>query len=1017
MNQKSSLFIIIFLLQTIFNSELYSKQNVIDKYLSAHEIKLAAKISSSASELKNDYPVLPAEPVNSEKFVFIADNASGLIYKYDNDAVLIDKFPYAPDLIKQLDVSFSDYSAHKYYFKESQPFNILVTLSGNNTLLVKDDKFQDKVRELDFSGNLLNFYPISNTQFKKKYLPTTVLQKLKEKYSPDIMSRIEKIYYDGTNLYLSGGKTDIIRIYNPGFSNYTDLFAADLIKQFNISPKIKEYLESPMLYLGYDNELYSIKQGIVKKQYGQDKTELSDINSEDLKFIGVDKDGAKFYWSSLETDLFDNSNPENFVPVIKMFSKTGVLEKIIKNDLWTQYYEKYNTAKKHCDYDGNIYFLTYYTIEKFRIDGTFISEIVSSNDNIIPELIYIHQKYIFVYDKHASEIFIFHNNNFNNFFKYPVTDNNFYISSFDYFQENLYCAGFLKHTKLAKKYKISSVIIRGGGYRIDDIYFSSYPIEKIKVSPSGNLIALTETIDKSTRRIKIVDINGLNSYILYSTKNSLSNIFWIDGNTLCFLEDNKNIIISSSIKNKNKVIYSVKNKIIKSIYPISETQIYMLTDSEINTNQNSNFFSQNQLQPKTQESNESQKTTGFHEFRKNSEPAEINFYTGINENNLVKSIADINKFDSAGDSISEKYNKQNGYLYQLTYPQNLSSSKIDSMPINNFYVNYIKAISSSEVPDLYFDNFQGFFYSIKNGNILEWFYDNKNTVPFLKGGYSYIDPLITEDQLFCIHRYGENSTLYKYIFENYFDNSSFVSGSFKLKNSADKFASESFITTNISDNIGNINEKGEFTLLNPLPGYQELWLISKNHYMPVSISKYIGFNASVKFENIPSIQKNFTNYNKASSLIKSRDYSASEKLLIEFINELDDSDTQLKNAGRKKLLYLYYKLGKYKEICELSQIIGINELNNTYKIMVVNSHIESGNYKDAYNILNTITDKDSKYIDFIEFQKIKLSNYINGKSFISNAKQLLTGRFKNSNPIAFNLIFRDIMKGINLFGE
>ncbi|HPN31483.1 MAG TPA: hypothetical protein PKY81_11030 [bacterium] len=1005
-------FISILLLIISLNSNIYSNQRIIEKHYSTQEFKLAAKIQGRSEEILNEYPILPSEPVAVQEFVFIADNASGLIYKYgisNGNIELLDKFPYAPDSIKQLETSFSDYSELRTYFKESKPFAICLSVSNNNTLLTKDEKFADKIRELDLSGNLLAFYETEQFRFKKNSVPPIFIQKLKEKYYPDIMNRIEKIYYDGSNLFLSAGKNEFVRVYS-NFKDYDDVLFSDISGKYNAAPSLREYLESPSLYLGNDNELYSIKQGVARKYQGSDNFELKDVNSEDLKFIGADKDGFRYYWSALEPDFFDPSNAENFIPVIKVFSKSGSIERIVKNDMWTKHYEKYNMSKKYCDYEGNIFFLTDCGVEKFRFDGTFHAEIISAESGITPELIFAAKKFLFVYDKFTGSIYVFENNDSKDFFKFPITDNNFFITSFDKAGDNLYCAGFLKQTRLAKKNKISAITVKNGGYRTDDIFYSQNNIEKIKVSPSGNLIAIVETADKTARRIRIADSNGLNSYIVFSTKNNLTNIFWIDGTTLCFLENNKNVILCSSLKNKSKIIFSEKTAFIKSIYPASEKEIFAVIDKELSISQKNNA-AQNSKNRISNESNN--KTLRTFELTKNGEPSDINIYSGVNENNILKTIPEnnLNSEDADGTAGSEK-----GFLYKLIFFQHLSSSAMDSMPSNNYSIEFVKILKSPEITNIsYCVDKNQLLYSINNRGTLEWHFDNKPYAPFLKGGCSYIEPLIADNEILCIHRIGSVSTLYKYIFENYVDNSSFVSGSFKLKNSSEKFSGVSYVATNISDNIGSVNYKGEFSLINPVPAYQELWLISENYAATGNTAKYIGFNASVKFDNIPAIKTSVSNYAKGALCLKNKDYSGAERLFLSFVAGLDDSDTKLKNAGRRKLMTVYYKKGDYKESAALAEKIGFQSLNSTYKIIAANSYIELGDYRRAYEILDLINEPDLKYMDFIEFQKIRILSYVSGKTFISTARQSLTGRFKNSNPAAYNLLFRDIMKRLNIF--
>ncbi len=95
-----------------------------------------------------EFPVVSGAAASNEDYIFAADNATGMIYKYQPETLkLIDKFSAFPDALKPISANKRDAAVFKFYYKEETPFNIALEFSQDNTLFVYNKKKPEKIRQ------------------------------------------------------------------------------------------------------------------------------------------------------------------------------------------------------------------------------------------------------------------------------------------------------------------------------------------------------------------------------------------------------------------------------------------------------------------------------------------------------------------------------------------------------------------------------------------------------------------------------------------------------------------------------------------------------------------------------------------------------------------------------------------------------------------------------------------------------------------------------------------------------
>ena len=528
----------------------------------------------------SNFPLITGDMLIHDNFIFIADNAAGLIYKYSlPNLEFIDKFSALPDLLRKEEVNAIDLAKYQFYFGAVNPFDLKLRSAAKNSIYIKDLKNPTKIRELTLDGKLINILN-ENIEFRANNIPSSISKQISQKFYNDVTNFAEKLFYDGANLYIYNHQFDKIKIY-PNLNDAIEMTPAELFNKYPELLALKLYFERDDFYIGFDNNAYTIKNNEISKYPATTSLVFSsDVNNEPNKFIGIDKNGNYYFWSALELDWYDFAADDININVIKVFDKNLKLIKLLKNDLWSKLSERYNYSRKYIDDEGNIYFVFYNTIEKYRFDGTYISTVLTQENNIAPGAVYITSQYIFVADKNNGGIAVLNNTDNQNYFMIPVTDNKFTVISHDIHKDKIVAA--MTNFSATRKYKISVIAqVDEGKYRFDDIHFPQNYIDNIRISKNGRLVAFVEYEEKNMKRLRITDIHGMNKYLLYSTTAKISNIEWINDNNLVFLEDNCRIVLVDAVNNKSRRIFENRGDNISLIYPVSENEIYICADTEL----------------------------------------------------------------------------------------------------------------------------------------------------------------------------------------------------------------------------------------------------------------------------------------------------------------------------------------------------------------------------------------------------------------------------------------------------
>ena len=950
---------------------------------------------------KTDFPIIPGTPVNEGKYIYIPDNASGFIYKYNVETLeVIEKFSAFPDALKPLSISKKDAALYSFYFGCVSAFNISIFFSETNNLLIFDAYNSNKVRELDSAGNLLNVIKLPGKITRKKITQTPALKKFYSQFRYRLMQIPDRFFFTGDHLALCNISENKVISYstNDNFNKMSEYSIEDFIalnkaKKIN-SDLLKKYFTSTSkkLFPGCDNELYAVDNTGAHPANDQLKRPLNDFNYETNSFIGVDKDKNEYYWSTLETDLYISNSITKIMPIVKVFDTKGKIIRILKNELWNEQPERYGMSEKTIDPAGNIYFTFYDSVEKFRFDGEFDNYIITGEESIFPAKIFVSEEYIFIYDRLSSSITIIKNVSDPDWFRVPLTDDNFFVTSFDISGGKIFYSGYSMNND-AKKHRISLVIPIGeDSYRTENIYLPLKPVDTLRVSPSGILTLFVEHHDK-LNRIRIIDQSGLKEYIAYSTKSEINDIVWINDNEIIVLEDSQKIMLVNAVNLKWKMIYrsTARQKIMSLFKSNRKSEFYLSTDKTIAITSLKNL-------PKSSIAKTVFNNRRGHSFTfsDDSNIIDAQISTGIQEKNLII------------DSDTEDYD----YIYrvELQYDSNALYASYDTGFSADFYLK-IKITKNAEGLKLIGRDLYYYLFSSGRQMLIKHSFDTDERQLFASFPFKAAELQIEMPAFYYILRTGKVSVLTKFEIKNYYDNSSVNSGKYPV--SPEKLSFNDFVMTDLSDNIADISSTGEYFLINPVPGHQKNLFINKKYRTLFNSGRQIGYNSSTNSQNFKLEEKNQGEIIDASQSIAKKEFDNAENLILKYIGNLNPADTELKNAAYRKLAQCYQSAGLHKKLAELSDCLKIEFAPLSTMLSVVDALENINELEKAEKTLDSIFTTDENLNLTLEYRKLQLQKKIGGKLFLSSLKKKIL-LFDNC-LCAYSLIYRDFIESLDLF--